>query len=505
MLIAMLPRALTAVTVGLLLWAVAVRPAFAEEEEARGVTYSLGANLHLTFTLDAALAGFSATNTSFGIGSSTPEGVRKGTRRWSEGFVKPQLGLEYNLGDEEGFLYGKFSVIGAATRGDGDALNPTGTANGPSKLAVEDLAAGWKSGFMFESLGDNAFDLSYGRQSFTVGDGFLIADGTQDGLRRAATYLGPRTAFDQAGIFRINTAPVRADLFHLRPVVKQGLMLDQDNADTKLWGGNIEWFESSHKDHGRLEYETRKRYVGATYIKVYKADSTGSRDFSFAGGDGSNMSANRDGLQIYSLRFGGTIVPKFEDFALYGEFGIQRNNSTDRRVRASAWYIQPQYTLTTLPWPTRVSYRYAHFSGDDDPTDTTDKSWDQFFTAGGPRGIGTWSQGEIYSQWTGLGNSNLNAHQIHLRTTPIEDTLDVGVVLYRFNFDKPGQIPGVTQKGIMDEINIYAEWSTPISGLSVMPIIGLGIPRNGLRQALGNADANDRKFWLAEVVVAYKF
>ncbi|MBI1774032.1 MAG: alginate export family protein [Proteobacteria bacterium] len=510
MVIVTFARPLVAVAAtSLLLWTLAAGPARAEEEEERGVTYSLGANLHITLSLDAALAAFSATNTNFGIGTTslTPDGARKGTRRWGEGFVKPQLGLLYNIGDEEGgFLYSKLSAIGATTQGDGDALNPSATANRPSKLAVEDAAFGWQSGFMFEALGDNAFDLSYGRQSFTVGDSFLIADGTQDGVRRAATYLGPRTAFDQAGILRINTSPVRADLFHLRSAVDQGLMLQQDNADTKLWGGNIEWFESSEKDRGRLQYEARKRYVGATFVNAYSADSSGGRDFSFAdGGNGSHMSANRDGLRIYALRFGGTVVPTIEDFALYGEYGIQRNDRTNRRVRANAWYIQPQYTLSTLPWSPRISYRYAHFSGDGNPNDTTDKSWDQFFTATGARGIGTWSQGEIYSQWTGLGNSNLNAHQIHLRTAPIEDTLNIGVVLYRFDYDKPGQTPGVTRKGIMDEIDIYAEWSTPITGLSIVPTIGAGIPRSGLRQALGNSDANDRTFWLVEVVAAFKF
>jgi hypothetical protein len=122
-----------------------------------------------------------------------------------------------------------------------------------------------------------------------------------------------------------------------------------------------------------------------------------------------------------------------------------------------------------------------------------------------PRGIGTWTQGEIYKRWTGLGNSNLNVHQIHLKATPIEETLEVGVVFYRFDFDKPGQTAGVTSKGIMDEINVYAEWKTPIEGLSIAPVIGLGIPRNGLRQALGTADANDRRFWLAQIVVGFEF
>ena len=35
-------------------------------------------------------------------------GQRKGSRQWTEGFVKPTLGLDYNLGDQVGTLYGRF-------------------------------------------------------------------------------------------------------------------------------------------------------------------------------------------------------------------------------------------------------------------------------------------------------------------------------------------------------------------------------------------------------------
>ena len=64
--------------------------------------------------------------------------------------------------------------------------------------------------------------------------------------------------------------------------------------------------------------------------------------------DGSNPTANRDGLQIYSARFGGALVPAFENFELFGEFGIQRNNETNRRVRANAWYLNRENDLGSI-------------------------------------------------------------------------------------------------------------------------------------------------------------
>src|SRR3546814_15678661 len=63
--------------------------------------------------------------------------------------------------------------------------------------------------------------LSVGRQDFTIGDGFLIQDGTIEGQKRGATILSPRVAFDRTAILRLNTAPVRADVFHLEGTVNQ--------------------------------------------------------------------------------------------------------------------------------------------------------------------------------------------------------------------------------------------------------------------------------------------
>jgi len=478
----------------------------ASEDEARGFKYEAG-HFSLNLMLDAAVGTYHASNTNFGLGTTAIDanGPRKGTRNWLEYFVKPSLGLEYDL-QGSGVAYGLFSVIGAGTRGDGDAANPSPTAHRPERLLTEDAVIGWKSGDLFSSLGENALDLSLGRQSIRVGDGFMILEGTANGGRRAASVLGPRTAFEQTAVARINTAPVRADLFRARAVVDQTLTRDSDNPHSEFFGANLEWFESSHKDHGRFEYDERKWYAGVMALYFSEADSTGGRNFSFAnGGNGSALGANRDGLEVYSARLGGAVLPMLPDFSLYGEYGIQRNDKALHKVRADAWYLEPQYTLSALPWSPRVGYRYGRFSGDANPNDQTDKSWDPLFPGNGPRGIGTWTQGEIYGRYTGLGNSNLNVHQVHLKAVPIEDTLRAGVILYRFNYNEAGQTANVTGKGIMDEINVYAEWETPVKGLTIVPVLGAGKARSGLKQSLGTADRNDRTMWLAQIAAAFSF
>jgi hypothetical protein len=473
------------------------------EEDQRGLNYQVG-NIKFNFLFDAGAGLFSATNTRFGLGTTSLDanGQRKGTRQWSEVFIHPILKSSYDF-ENSGKVYSVLSAIGAGTRGDGEAASPSSTADRPQSLLLEDAAIGWKSADVFSSLGRDAIDLSAGNQSFSVGDGFLIYDGTADGGRRAGDVLGHRTAFEQTGILSINTTPIRGDVFHLQSVVDQTLMRDTDAPRSEIVGANIEWFESSRGDLGRFQYDERSRYIGATALYFPSADSNGSRNFSFAGGgNGSALGANREGLMVGALRFGGVHLPMLPRFAIYGEYGVQRNDAAQRRVRAEAWYIEPQYSLP-LPWAPRVAYRYAHFSGDSNPNDQTDRSWDPLFPDTGPRATGTWTLGEIYGRYTGLGNSNLNVHQIHVRAKPASDLL-IGVFLYRLNFDKPQQTAGVTEKGIMDEIDIYARW-TPVDGVTLMPIVGIGRPRDGLRQASGTADQNDRTFWVGEFVTRYKF
>jgi hypothetical protein len=481
-------------------------PLRAEEDEQRGVKYEIG-NLSLNLMLDAALGAYQVSNSNFGIGTTSVDanGPRKGTRRWGEYFIKPSLGVEYDL-QGAGVAYGLFSVIGAGTTGDGDAANPSATAHRPDRVLLEDAALGWKSGDLLADLGENALDLSVGRQSIRIGDGFMILEGTANGGRRGASVLGPRTAFEQTAVARINTQPIRADLFRARAVVDQTLTRDSDNPHSEFFGANVEWFESSHKDHGRFEYDERLWYAGLMALHFTEADSTGGRNFSFAdGGNGSALGANRDGLNVYSARVGGAVLPMLPDFSLYGEYGVQRNDEALRKVRANAWYIEPQYKLSMLPWSPRIGYRYGRFSGDANPNDQTDKSWDPLFPGNGPRGIGTWTQGEIYGRYTGLGNSNLEVHQIHVKAVPIEDTLRLGAIFYRFNFDETRQTANVTSKGIMDEVNVYGEWETPVKGLTVVPLVGAGTARDGLKQSLGTADANGRTVWLAQIAAAFSF
>jgi hypothetical protein len=471
-------------------FALSAAPACAGDDEPSGLNYKMG-SLDLHLGLDAGLSYYGVQNAGNGTGSNSRTGERNGGRDWFEGFVAPKADASLHIG--AGSLYGGLRIVGEGTRGNGDAAADSTTSDQPTASALDNYFLGWKSGDSLAALGDDGLDLSVGRQNFTIGDGFLIQDGTIEGQKRGATILSPRTAFDRTAILKLNTAPVRADVFHLEGTVNQDRMRGSDAAATKLYGANVEWFGSKDGDKGRFEYDDRAWYVGATAMHVYDADR--------------GISAERDGMNVLSARTGGALLSSlgdgFRDFALYSEYGIERNDDSAAKLSAHAWYVEPQYTFSALPWSPRLSYRYASFSGDNNSSDSTNHAWDSLYTAGGARGWGTWTQGEITGNYV-TGNSNLNSQSVHLRMQPTED-LAVGAIYYYFTYDKKPN--GVSNSHLMNEVNVYGEWTTPVAGLSISGLLGAASSGKGRQQELAasSTDANDRTIWLGELILAYSF
>lgn len=475
---------------GMMAALLATGPAIAadDDHEKPGQRFGFG-DAEVTLTLDAGLGLFNVANAQNGLGSLSSHGKREGGRRWVESYVTPGLELSYFLNDTT--LYAGVKATGSATRGDGEAQRNSVTDMQPDAFGLTEAYAGWKSGLAFASLGEDAIDISVGRQNFVIGDGFLIADGTLDSFRRNTYVLGARSAFDRTAILRLNTEPVRADIFHLESTTDQAYMRGKDDAATALHGVNVEWFASSHRDHGRSQYEERQWYISATAMTVTEADRA--------------ISPGRDGMDVYSLRTGGALLSAlgegWQDFALYSEAAQERNDNAGRRLRAEAWYVEPQYTFSALPWQPRISYRYMQFSGDNNANDGTDHNWDPLFTAGGPRGYGSWDLGEIYERYVG-SNSNLNSQMLHVKLQPMDD-LSLGAIYYHHTYDK---VPaGSTSDRLLDEVNIYSVWTTPLQGLSVAGVLGAARAGDGLRQQLGNTDATDRTTWLGQLVFNYSF
>jgi hypothetical protein len=504
----------------------------------------------LAVGIEAGLGGFAVGNVDTGAGNVNtdaplqtpfPPSERRTTRDWFEGFAKPFAELETPFFDF-GHTYALVSVVGALTRGNGDAtssLAPQGarstTSNAPQHAALEDAVVGWHSGdLLANSLGEDAIELSGGRQSFVLGDSFLIGSGVVNGFGRAAFYLQPRSSFDSAAILKLDLSPVRAKLFHLENRVDQDLMQGFDQPKTDFFGLDIALFEPSEaepspKASGEKQARKAAQAVQTTRVKkevpdlwtagfdflhAYSADSTPGT-FSFPPGQPSpplSIYGNRKGLDVYSGYLAGSFFKFDPNIRFHSQFVLERNDAVDRRVEAAAWYVEPGYKFSTLPWTPQLNLRYAHFSGDPNPNDRLKQSYDPLFTTGGDRGFGSWFLGEIFGQYISA-NSNLNVAMALLKFLPL-DAVEAGIIYYDFHFDQTAQFgnPSITSKNAAQEVDFYSVWSAT-EWLTVSGVVGFAVPGTGLKQAAQSFVIENgpigrtvgRTMTLAELFLAIKY
>lgn len=369
---------------------------------------------------------------------------------WQEAYAKPSLNFTASLGTG-GTVYANATAVASWTGGDGDAGGFTD--GGDARVSLETLAAGWRSGGIFsDSLGEDAIDLSYGRQRLDIGDGFLFADGNLEQFGKGAYWLGPRLAFRRAGVIRIETSPVRADLFHLET--------DRDYDFAEALGINVEYLLG---ETGRL---------GGMFLHLTEA---GPPVFFGA----------RDGMEIWNLRAQEVALPGLPGWTFWAEYVAEGGDGRDGDFDAEAWFVEGAYAFDALPWTPTVSYRYAAFSGDPDPNDATREDFDPLFY-GWSRGWGSWSQGEITGQYL-LFNSNQRNHLVHIAANPRED-LVVGTMFFRFSLDQPDYLgTPVSDEAFVDELNLYADWSAT-DAITVSAVYGLATPRQGAEDAFGDDD-----------------
>lgn len=361
---------------------------------------------------------------------------------WFEEVGKLAVEGQYTLG-EIGTAYGKVSGIFTATQRT-DAAGSDVPNDTPTDLAWEDAYLGWRSGnLLLGSLGTDAIDLSYGRQRYQVGSGFLFWDGGSDVGQRAAYWIGPRKAFKQAAIAKLATHGVEARGVYLEPN-------DNPHSDTKLYGLDLQWDKD---DLGS---------VGGGFYHVFDS-----------------RIASRDGMNVYDIRADLTPLRNYETLpglTLKGEFTYEDNGSAQEGF---GYYGELGYDFgETLPWTPYLSYRYAHFSGDD-PSSSKDENFDPLFY--GFSDWGTWFQGEILGEYV-LLNQNLNSSTVRLTVSPTED-LKLNLLYYYFWVDDAAGF-GTKGSSFADEVDLTADY-TLNDHVSFSLVAGVANPRNGASNFTG--------------------
>jgi Alginate export/Amino acid kinase family len=362
---------------------------------------------------------------------------------WFEEVAK--LGLDGQVAlSRFGNLYGRVSGFLAATqRTDAAGSNVPGDTT--EDVSWEDAYVGWKSGTLFEdSLGTDALDLSYGRQRYQVGSGFLFWDAGSDGGQRAAYWIGPRKAFKQAAIAKFGTRGVEA-----RGVFLEGN--DNPHSNTQLYGADLQW---SNEDLGS---------IGAGFYHIFNSDID-----------------TRNGMDIYDVRADVTPLATsgvLPGLTLKGEYTFEDNGNIQE---GHGYYGELGYDFgETLPWTPYLSYRYAHFSGNDPSSQNRSEDFDPLFY--GFSDWGTWFQGEILGEYV-LLNQNLNSSTLRLRLSPTEK-LTLNLLYFHFSLDDAAGF-GTSGSNFADEFDLVADYALN-DNVSFSVVGAAADPHNGASNFTG--------------------
>lgn len=384
-----------------------------------------------------------------------------------EGSVEVGGALTWDFGKDRS-AYANLSVVGAVEKNDGELSGVFGSGD-DSDIGKELANVGFTNGL---------FDISFGAQDFMVGDGFLLADGNFDTGANDGTYwAAPHTAWGESAILRVNTKPVRADLFWIEA--------DEDSFDQAYAGINLGY--ALPEEGGTL---------AAMYFQV--VDDNGSGDSAMIGAD--TILSGNSGAEYYDLRANNIAVPGIENLTFHGEYTLigGEHDESGLEYDADAWYAEVNYTFADAAWSPVLSYRYSSFSGDDLSTAESESFAIPNYGVG--RDWDTWFQGEITGEYH-LFNNNQNTHLLKLKAYPHEQWA-VAAYYMNFKLDEEHYFgTPVSSDDWADEVNVTVEYY-PTDNFYVFGALAWSTPGDAANEALGGTDEDAS---IAELWFTYTF
>lgn len=402
----------------------------------------------LEYRSDAIAALYSSNDAWFGASESF---LGADIDHWADVGLDAGLSFEKKLGD--GTFFSELGGVYTSTSG-GDASGSTVGLTDTSALTLEQAHVGWKAADLFEGMENDTLSITVGRQSYNIGTGLLINDGGADGAENGGWYLGLRTAFSDALVATFDSDRWLVEGFSLKNRPRHG------GTQGEAYGANAEY-----------KFDEAAR-VGGTLMQVDSNAPGGAK------------------LDVFSARaeWKGTGTPGVGPLGIGGEYVDQSSS----QLGATGYYIEIRSFLNSSDVPI-VSYRYAHFDGDD-PATAKDERFREI--AYGFADWGAWYQGEITGQYA-LGNGNLVSHR--LRFTGEGDSNTLNVLYYKLRLDEPAGF-GVTSKDWGDELDVTIDWQAG-ERLLVTGVIGALFPGDAAEQYAGGSDN-----WLhAMAYVKYSF
>ena len=402
-----------------------------EATEANPLQFYTGDNgSYAKVTLEADLGFFTQGDSWFGAPTDSDS--------WWESLIRPGLDVSYTLPSSQK-IYGVIDAVQANTFGGIDAGLTNANYGDVNDLRVEKAYAGWRSGNLFSSLGEDFLDISFGRQRYIVGDGFLFSSEGGAGRNRGAYWIGGRNSAEYAGIVRMKSGNWSGDLVYFEAD-------DIDETDTQVGGVNLEYAVEKVANIGGGFYSISSDIDERDSMKVYDI---------------------RGGVYPFALAEG---LPALKPLKINAEY-VHETADGDYD-NGNAWYIAPSYQFETTPWQPTITYRYASF----------DENYDYLFY--GSSDWGNWYQGEILGEYA-LGNSNLDSHMIKLKVQPT-DAVAVNLIYYKFMFNDAATA-GTTSDNFADEYNLIVDW-TVNPHLSISVVGAIADPDDAATEYTGGDD-----------------
>lgn len=420
----------------------------------------------VTFIANGGLGVFSEGNPWFGRASTftrgsplvlnPPLGAGTGARAtWGEAYAEYGIGAATRVLDSPFYLYGAVTGLAATTSGRDIFRDDTRSTN--------ELNRAYAGVIYAPAEGDFRVNASFGRQSFTLDDGFLIARFTQrlNAGWLPGVYLSPRTAADQAALVNLRWGNWGFNGFWLEPNNSVDIL-----SRTQLVGGSLRYTFDTHSHAA----------VNAIYVPM--------SDTAYAVPNGPSP-GGRQGLLTVAARGRWADPSVLPGVWVEGALAHQSNQN----FSMSAWggYAQAGYIARALPWQPSLSYRYAAFSGDN-PATARYERFDTLYSGG----LDEWLQGITMGKL--LTQSNRAVHRVRLNVSPWEGTnLTLDWYMNRaLELNNLGGNPRLAQLSSRD---LGQEWQLVLrmplnERLYVLGVAGLAQPGEAIRSAAGGSASN---------------
>ncbi|WP_333806954.1 hypothetical protein [Phenylobacterium sp.] len=237
------------------------------------------------------------------------------------------------------------------------------------------------------------FRVSGGAQPYRVGSGMLIADGAADGFERGALIFGPRQAFEQTVLARLQFGEVSVEGFHL-----DARELPSSDSRTVVEGLRVDVSKG------------QAGYLGLAYGRVPESEAPYVQAAPGGLGAAAIIANGRDGLTFWNGYFKVAPLSRLPTLWVAGDYAVQHNDRIN--MRASGGRFEIGNAFNSAPMTPTLSYSYQVFSGDNPNTAKLER-FDPLFYDGGQNGWASGTNGAFV-----FINSNIRAHKVTLVTLP---------------------------------------------------------------------------------------